>query len=464
MTDTPPSPPGDDSDPDRSAQRDRVDAHIEQQKPKVLFAVGLAGVMLLLSVTLASVTAYYLISGEEGAAVHNTLPADCAWVLETHEGLGADILAPLAWRVVGSLSALGVDVAAPATRVDLVHRLLGTAGFEPAAGIGVCGRGSATAATIGFSNPDAGAEAVQGLLRDIGGSAGKVVWSEEVGGFRDGHIRSGASVPAAVLQSSARSVLVTHHSAAAKELAAIVRATKTAPLRAYIPFREGIERVGGHVRLWISGGHLRTLTAAAGPSWRPFLREHASWLAASARPENNETVFHLHIGAEQRGVGWLKSRLDPIGTFDAAGRLDKDAEQAVVLRVNPTAWISGTEELATWPLIAIVERALKKATGKTLADIAPTWRGHLLYQSSADGWRLDIATGTVASPTVEQYADPPSLLDNAIQPGHQHAATFAQGCGWLLASGARAQLLWFHTGLVATANVPVAAVAPKARN
>ena len=296
----------------------------EQRKPKVLFAAGLAAVMLTISLTVAGITAWYLIVGERGNAVQNTLPSDCEWIVENHEGHLFSLLGEVSEKpefaalphpasaIVALLPRLREQIIAPLERAEELplHQ-----------GIGACGRNGAVLVSLPLGDDaNTSIAAVSELVEHhVGG--GKWAVSDAEGRFRERVLlRSGRNV-ASILHTDSHAViaLTAARGDAAKAQADAVRKNREASMRASMPYREGRERVGGTERLWMDGDTARRLAARwATEEQRGFL-QHAQWLAVSLRQDEQHLLLHIHVGGGQRLFDHANKRLKDEGDIALRG-------------------------------------------------------------------------------------------------------------------------------------------------
>ncbi len=282
-----------------SSPVDELKQEVREQKPKVLFAAGLAGVLLLLSLTVAGGTLYLIVRGDQGTAARNTLPADCDWAVETHaETDPVELLGRLGRvRLPHPASALTAVMARELPRVG--------AGIDVDSGVAVCGRKDAVVWSVGLASAD-DVPAAKAIAEQ--GRGGRWTPTAPVGGFTELWLERDGRKVAAILHTEERAVIAISRADrdAAEILAEVVQSTRKLSLRDAKGFREGVERVGGTVRLWMK-------PEVAGRLVRKPWLEHAHWYAASVRDDAGELVIHSHIGGGHRLFDASRKALDERG-------------------------------------------------------------------------------------------------------------------------------------------------------
>ena len=320
--------------------------HDEISAKKVGFAASLGFLLVLFSTTAALVSAFLLWRGDPGTDVLNALPKGCDWVLiaEDPVELRAATADVAVWHVLPS--ALAPPLQAHARRLAADLDLAG-ASLDPQAGLGLCRYGPAIVLSVGLragaADPVSALQRVAARRADLdpsgwtpGASAkGFVAYS-----LADAEGRAAV----ALLQGEKRALVVWADAGAdaSKRLDEVVKATQIAPMREDLVVRSAVERVGsGAVQVAFAPAALQRIAAGwlAGHVPAELVGQHAEYAGISVRrdPGSQETHLHLHVGAGQPGVAWLKAKLDPVGTLPAAPHLDPDAVAGGVVRFNPEA-------------------------------------------------------------------------------------------------------------------------------
>ena len=258
---------------------------VQEQRPKILFGVAVATVFLVMSLAATAITAWMILSGDPGTAARNTLPSDCDWVLESHESTD-----PIALLVRFRGAGLPHPASQLIALVDADMPTLGD-GIDLPAGAAVCGRKGAVLFSLGLHD----ATAIRDIKELVPQSGATWVATEPVGGFTELWLARGKRKVAAILHTDKRAVLAItpDNQDASAILAEVVAATRKASLRDATGFREGMERVGGTVRLWLSADLARRWVD------RPW-SEHATWAAVSLRDQDGKLVSYVHIGGGQQ--------------------------------------------------------------------------------------------------------------------------------------------------------------------
>lgn len=311
-----------------------ADANDSKGKPKVLIAAAIAGVMLIMSLSIAAVTAWYLLLGDQGNAVQNTLPSDCEWLLENHEGGLFDLVVTAANRdelaqlphpasVVMAGARAWRDVAVPALK-DAADDL------PLATGVGLCGRKNALLLTmpLGEDNPD-GPKTVMEMVRNHLGT-GQWAVSDPVDRFTERTLLRGGRNVASILHTDVQAVVALtagpgftgrEQLDASKAQAEAVLQNRTASMRSNLHYREGRERVGGTERLWIGKVALDRLAKRYLSAELQGYTDAANWLAGSLRTEAGDLHVHIHLGGSERLFVYATERLAQDGELPLSPRV-----------------------------------------------------------------------------------------------------------------------------------------------
>lgn len=363
------------------------------------FAASLGLLLVVTTTTIALYTGFLLWRGDPGSDLLNSLPKDCSWVAIAEDPAelrqaAADVAN---WGVIpgslkGALNKAAIELLAD---LDAARE-----GIDPERGLGLCRYGKGLVFSVGLKP---GAKDAIGALQNAaarrvglepkgwtpGASAGGFV--EYALADKDGQ----ASI--ALLQSQDRALFVWADAGAdaSKLLAEVITATQKASMREDIVMRSAIERVGsGALQLAFAPPPLRAIAKSwlAGHLPAELLGHHAEYAGISIRRDVDTrlTHLHLHVGAGQPGVAWLKATLDPTGKLNASNHLDRDATSGGVLRINPNALRKHAAWVLRHPTGRAIAATFKTTVDKALVSLGAHITGHVVWQigGGPTPWRL----------------------------------------------------------------------------
>ncbi len=377
----------------------------EVSAKKVGFAASLGFLLVLFSTTAALVSAFLLWRGDPGTDVLNALPKGCDWVLiaEDPVELRAAIADVASWHILPPALVAPLQTHARQLAADLD---LAGGGLDQRAGLGLCRYRGAIALTVGL-RPGA-VDRVSALQRVAARRAGLDPAGWTPGASAQGFVAYSLAdaegrAAVALLQGESRALVVWADPGADADqrLNDVVKATQIAPMREDVVVRSAIERVGsGALQMAFAPAALQRVAAGwlAGHVPAELIGKHAEYAGISARRDlsNHETHLHLHVGAGQPGVAWLKSLLDPVGTLAASRHLDRDAVAGGVLRFSPDALRRHGPWLRRSALArALIDRVgVSRPAGAAAQDAAvrlgTVLTGHAVWQlgGGPTPWRL----------------------------------------------------------------------------
>ncbi|MCO4761873.1 MAG: hypothetical protein KC502_10230 [Myxococcales bacterium] len=402
---------------------------------KVGFAAALGLLMVIVSSTTALYTGYLLWRGDPGSEVLNTLPASCEWValVEDPTELRAAAADVSKWTALPEPLTGLLGVGAQALADDLTAAA-GALDMDGPAGLCRWRTGLVLSAGLKSDAKDAVGTLQTVIAKRLQLASSGWTPGESAGGFVQYALADEAgAVRVALLQGPERVIVAWADAgtSATALLTAIVKKTQEAPMREDVAIRSAAERVGsGAVQFAANPVALKrwASTFLKGHYPAELLKEHSEYAGLSILRDKGETHLHLHIGATQKGVLWLKSAMDPIGAVPAAVHLDADATGGGVLRLNPEGLRRRGAWLGKHPWLGKVASAL----GTPSPDVAyeqlgSVMTGHVVWQMGGGPtpWRI------AAQLRPQQDAAAKTLIDKQLP---NSGLGFAVGGGWLVAT------------------------------
>lgn len=342
----------------------------------------------VLSLTMALVSGFLLWRGDVGDAVTLSLPSSCEVTVLVERPAAARTLA----RSIAAHVGLPTPLTPWAAALERWDRTL--AGLDDDAPAGACRRDGAWLWSVGLDSRRAdAAEALTAAAAAAWPAAfgqGSWVQGQSVGAFVDHTLRpSVGHVRAAALAGPERMQLLLDGRGADAALAKLVAALPTASLHSDTATRAVFERVGGGaLRLVLAQGPARAASSPLDvlPPLASFVRSHATFAGIAVRDDlgDGRTHLHVHIGADQAGVGELKRLLDPGPPLAVSAAVTGGAAGGVV-RMQPQAWLPALPQLRALPWVHAAVGALEARGLDFAREVVPALQGTVVFRVGRPG-------------------------------------------------------------------------------
>ncbi len=375
------------------------------------FAAGVGCLMITLSGSVALYTGWQLAAGDHGSELMEALPSRCDLVVVAGSPRAVVSLLRAADELALPEALTGVVAGHAARLAEALGAAAGApAGADPEGAWAGCARDGGVFATVAVRG--SAEAAIDGLAAQLEAVVGPGLgvsarWrsGERLPGLGrwlvgdDGRVR-------VALQANAGRVQVAWSFAgdAAALLEAGLADLDSDSLADNHDFRAALERGGGGaLQLYISGALLASQAAAAsgGLFDADAMTSRFDWLGASLREIDDHVDLHVHLGAGQRGVMWLKEHLDITTPTATTAILPATAAGGGVLRLRPAGWLGDLDALRSVVVGRRALAAIEAYLGRSLDDLLRAAGGEvflIVAPASAGPARIALAVTGPGAP------------------------------------------------------------------